>query len=82
MIAVGRPADLVVLNRVEGSQGPSFSDSFAHGDFPGISQVFVDGVLMQHDGRSGQTPPPARAAQFGCCNLGWLSGKPVTDHHG
>jgi enamidase len=76
LIEVGRPADLVVLSRVEGSKGPSFSDSIAHGDFPGISQVFVDGVPMLRDGRSGQTPPPARAAQFGCCNLGWLTGKP------
>ena len=73
IIAPGRPADLIVLGAVGGASGARFSDTIAHGDFPGISQVFIDGMPMFVDGRSRQTPPPVKLAQFGCCNLGWLN---------
>lgn len=57
----GRPADLVLLDRIHGSVATDALDSFARGDLPGITMVLIDGeprVL----GRSQQTPPPARTA--------------------
>ena len=73
ILDIGRPADLLVLGRVEGSAGPSFADSVAHGDFPGVSHVLIDGESVVI-GRSQQTPPPQRPALYSCCNLGWLNG--------
>ena len=75
-IEVGCAADLVLANRVGGAAGPKFADSIAHGDFPGISQVLIDGLPMLREGRSQQTPPAANPARFACCNLGWLGGSP------
>ena len=63
----GAPADLVVAGPVEGSTGSTLSDAIAHGDLPGISYVFIDGVPVVR-GRSGQTPPssvPARVVGDG-----------------
>ncbi len=74
VIAPGRSADLVIAGRVEGSSGPGFSHALAHGDFPGISSVLVQGVPMVL-GRSEQTPPPARPALFSCCNFSWLGNR-------
>ena len=62
LIAPGKPADIVVCGRVEGSAGATVTDAIAHGDLPGISFVLVDGKIVV-DGRSEQTPPaktPAR----------------------
>lgn len=80
IIAPGRPADLVVCGPVKGSQGTTLAEAIAHGDFPGISHVLVDGVPVVL-GRSHQTPPPERAAKFLCCNLGWLSGADAAAHN-
>ena len=63
----GAPADLVVAGPVEGSTGSTLSDAIAHGDLPGISYVYIDGVPVVR-GRSGQTPPssvPARVVGDG-----------------
>ncbi len=63
----GAPADLVIAGPVEGSAGSTLSDAIAHGDLPGISYVFIDGVPVVR-GRSGQTPPsavPARVVSDG-----------------
>jgi enamidase len=65
----GAPADFLIAAPVEGSAGTMLSDSIAHGDMPGISHVFVDGEALV-DGRSRQTPPPARVPTVmlsGCC---------------
>lgn len=78
-IAPGHPADIVVCGRVDGSAGPRWSDAIAHGDFPGISHVLVDGKAVVA-GRSRQTPPAQQPAKFACCNLGWLGGG--TDREG
>ncbi len=71
VLALGRAADIVIAGRVDGSSGPAFAHSLAHGDFPGISCVLVDGVPLVR-GRSEQTPPPARPALFSCCNFSWM----------
>jgi enamidase len=82
LLETGRPADILVFNRVEGSRGPGLAQALAHGDFPGISFVLADGVPLV-GGRSEQTPPPARAARFSCCNLDWLGVAAAQDrpHH-
>jgi len=80
IIATGRPADLVVLGRIEGSTGPRFSDAIAHGDFPGISHVLIDGEVLV-SGRSRQTPPPQRPALMSCCNIGMFSALSGAGHN-
>ena len=57
----GKPADLVLLDRVQGSVAKDVLDSFGLGDLPGISLVMIDGEIRVA-GRSQQTPPPERAA--------------------
>jgi enamidase len=57
----GKPADLVLLDRVQGSAAKDVMDSFALGDLPGISLVMIDGEIGVAR-RSQQTPPPERTA--------------------
>lgn len=59
VIAEGRPADLVIMDRITGSVSGDALDSFAKGDLPGVSVVMIDGELTV-PGRSQQTPPPER----------------------
>jgi enamidase len=66
ILAVGKPADLVVCGPVEGSAGTSVTDAIAHGDLPGIAYVLIDGEIVV-SGRSRQTPPPQRKYFFSCC---------------
>jgi enamidase len=69
VLAVGRPADIVVCGPIRGSAGTTLSDAIAHGDLPGISHVLIDGEVVVTD-RSRQTPPPAKRAFFCCCSTG------------
>lgn len=69
VIAPGRPADLVVCGRIEGSAGDTVSDAIRHGDIPGISYVLIDGKVVV-DGRSEQTPPPKTAARLSFSRTG------------
>ena len=62
-IAEGRPADLVIMDRITGSVSRDALDSFAKGDLPGISVVMIDGELTV-PGRSQQTPPPERGVEI------------------
>ncbi len=57
----GRPADLVLLDKIHGSVAKDGLDSLAKGDLPGISVVMIDGEIKVA-GRSRQTPPPERIA--------------------
>ncbi|MBI2090868.1 MAG: amidohydrolase family protein, partial [Deltaproteobacteria bacterium] len=57
----GRAADLVLLDKIQGSVAKDALDSFAKGDLPGISVVMIDGEIRV-GGRSQQTPPPERTA--------------------
>jgi enamidase len=61
LIEEGRPADLVLLHKIQGSVAKDALDSFAKGDLPGISMVIIDGEICVA-GRSQQTPPPERVA--------------------
>lgn len=60
-IEEGKPADLVIMDKITGSVAGSALDSFAKGDLPGISVVMIDGELSVA-GRSQQTPPAERGA--------------------
>ncbi|MGW0162580.1 amidohydrolase family protein [Mycobacterium sp. NPDC003323] len=59
VLAVGRPADFVVLGPITGSTARDGLECFALGDLPGIASVVVDGVALVET-RSEQTPPPSR----------------------
>jgi enamidase len=61
VLEAGRPADLVLLDRIPGSVAVDALDALHRGDLPGISMVLIDGV-PRVVGRSQQTPPPARQA--------------------
>ncbi len=67
ILAVGKPADIVICGPVEGSAGTSVADAIAHGDLPGIAYVLIDGEIIV-SGRSRQTPPPQRKYFFSCCD--------------
>jgi len=58
LIAVGRPADLVFLDRPEASSGRDVAEPLSLGDIPGIGAVMIDGRLRC--GRSRSIPPAAR----------------------
>lgn len=66
ILAPGRPADLAICGPVEGSAGTTLADAVAHGDLPGISHVFIDGVAVV-SGRSRQTPPSRLRPVMQCC---------------
>ncbi len=61
LLEEGRPADIVLLEKIQGSVAKDALDSFAKGDLPGVSIVIIDGEIRVA-GRSQQTPPPERAA--------------------
>lgn len=63
VLAPGRPADLVVLGPITGSQGTDALECFELGDLPGIATVLVDGVPLIRT-RSEQTPPPSRPVHW------------------
>lgn len=57
----GKAADVVLLDRIQGSVAKDALESFVKGDLPGVSVVVIDGEIRV-GGRSQQTPPPARPA--------------------
>lgn len=58
IIAAGRPADLVFMDRPGGSEGDDVLGAMAMGNIPGIAAVMIDGKMRT--GRSRSTPPSAR----------------------
>jgi enamidase len=56
-IAPGKPADLVIMGRIQGCQAKDDLDVFRIGDIPGVTMVIIDGKIRIRD-RSYQTPPP------------------------
>jgi enamidase len=58
IVAPGRPADLVFMDRPGGSEGDDVLDAMAMGNIPGIAAVMIDGKMRT--GRSRSTPPSAR----------------------
>ena len=59
LIAVGRPADLVFMDKPQHSSGQDILDAMSKGDLPGIGMVVIDGHVRT--GRSRSTPPAERA---------------------
>ena len=54
-IGLGRPADLVIADRPQGSAGKNLQEALQLGDLPGM--VMVDGRILVHPSRN--TPPAA-----------------------
>jgi len=55
LIEVGRAADLVFLDRAQGTSGRTLLESVQLGDIPGVGMVMIDGLVRC--GRSRNTPP-------------------------
>ena len=55
VIAVGREADLVLMDAPMGSVGNSALEAISAGDIPGISMVLIDGKILVQKSRN--TPP-------------------------
>ena len=58
IVAAGRPADLVFMDKPSGSEGDTVLGAMAMGNIPGIAAVMIDGKMRT--GRSRSTPPSAR----------------------
>lgn len=58
LIATGKPADFVFLDRAQHTSAKTLLDSIALGDLPGVGMVVIDGVVRC--GRSRNTPPAER----------------------
>jgi enamidase len=58
MIAPGRAADFVLMDRAQHSAGRDLLDSVRQGDLPGIGMVIIDGIVRSQ--RSRNTPPAER----------------------
>ena len=61
VIAVGREADIALVDAPAGSTATTALGALATGDLPGVSMVLIDGKVVI--GRSRNTPPAARAAE-------------------
>jgi enamidase len=55
VIAPGRPADLLIMDRAQGTAGRTLLESVELGDLPGIGMVLIDGVPLLRPSRN--TPP-------------------------
>lgn len=62
MLEAGRPADIVFLDRPDGSTGSNVLEAMAMGNIPGIAAVMIDGKMRT--GRSRSTPPSARVPRI------------------
>jgi enamidase len=58
IIAPGRAADFVLMDRAQHSAGRDLLDSVRQGDLPGIGMVIIDGIVRSQ--RSRNTPPAER----------------------
>lgn len=58
LIAEGREADFVFLDKAQHSSGKNLLDSIQKGDLPGIGMVVIDGIVSAQ--RSRNTPPATR----------------------
>ena len=55
VIAVGKEADLILMDAPMGSVGTNALEAISAGDIPGISMVLIDGKIMFSKSRN--TPP-------------------------
>ena len=61
LIAPGREASFVLMDRAQHSAGKNLLDSIQKGDLPGIGMVVIDGAISTH--RSRNTPPATTAPE-------------------
>jgi enamidase len=61
LVAPGKAADLVFMDRAQHSSGTDLLDSVRKGDLPGIGMVVIDGIVRC--GRSRNTPPAERVPE-------------------
>ncbi|MFN3937062.1 MAG: Enamidase [Gemmobacter sp.] len=61
LVAPGQPADLVFMDRPEGSPGADALAAMTQGNIPGIGAVMIEGRMRT--GRSRSTPPAARVPE-------------------
>jgi enamidase len=64
MIAAGRTATFVMIDRAQHSAGKTVLESIQRGDLPGIGMVIIDGQVSAQ--RSRNTPPATRVAEVVC----------------
>lgn len=60
-LAVGRPADLVVIDAPLGSAARTWDEALALGDLPAVAAVITEGAIRLTHSRN--TPPPQRAVK-------------------
>jgi len=60
-IEPGKPADLVIMGRIQGCQAKDELGVLSLGDLLGVSMVIIDGKIAIRE-RSFQTPPPQKKA--------------------
>jgi enamidase len=61
LIAAGREASFVLMDKAQHSAGKNLLDSIKKGDLPGIGMMIIDGVITAH--RSRNTPPATAAPE-------------------
>jgi enamidase len=61
LVAAGRAATFVMLDRAQHSSGKTLLESIQRGDLPGVGMVIVDGVVSTL--RSRNTPPATKVAE-------------------
>jgi enamidase len=62
LIAAGRAATFVLLDRAQHAAGKTVLESIQYGDLPGIGMVIIDGLVSAH--RSRNTPPAISAPEI------------------
>jgi enamidase len=66
-IREGKPADLLIVGKIQGSSGENPLGALKDGNLLGISMALIDGRIVIRD-RSQQTPPPEIGAMIECEN--------------
>jgi len=61
LVAPGRAANFVLMDKAQHSSGKNLLDSIQRGDLPGIGMVIIDGVVSAQ--RSRNTPPATRVPE-------------------
>ena len=61
LIVANKPADLLIVGKIQGSSGETPLAALKDGNLLGISMALIDGKIVIRD-RSQQTPPPETAA--------------------
>jgi len=62
LVAAGRAASFVLMDRAQHAAGKTVLESIQHGDLPGIGMVIIDGLVSVQ--RSRNTPPATSAPEI------------------